>query len=77
MGLIITCCTILHNMIVEDKWEEHQDAVLNNNYVFQESNGGKDSRLTVYTRMKTRSLSEATTFERCEEGTKTMEGTLS
>ena len=39
MELIITCCIILHNMIVEDEWEEHQDAVLNNNYVFQEANG--------------------------------------
>ena len=39
MDLAITCCIILHNMIVNDEWEEHKDAAKNNAYVFQEANG--------------------------------------
>ena len=26
-------------MIVEDEWDKHEDAVKNNDYVFQEANG--------------------------------------
>jgi hypothetical protein len=36
MNLIIKCCIILHNMIVEDEWE---DPTLDHDFVFQEDNG--------------------------------------